>query len=149
MPSSTHLRQQWHQSIVFCDVFSVKSICRNRTRWRISTLHLWKLDSTWRHWESCTSECWEFLPEAIAELLPFSEGSREIRTRLLVARHDRQCLDPIRGHQTQIFKRSVFGYVAICNRPPQHVVEAKTVKCFKKQLQDAMRHNLCRGTADW
>ena len=69
--------------------------------------------------------------------------------RLLASKHDRQLQDPISGNETQIFKRSVFGFVAIYNRLPQRVVEVKSVKGFQKMLQGAMRQNMRRGIEEW
>ncbi len=91
-----------------------------------------------------------FLPAAIAEMLPFGPESRTVhRTRLLSSRHDHQLCDPIRGVETQIFKRSIFGYIAIYNRLPQHVVETKTVKGFQHVLQNALRQCARRDSANW
>ncbi len=80
------------------------------------------------------------LPDAIADLFPFSESHRDMHhTRLLASRHNRQLEDPIRGNETEMYKRSVFGYVAIYNRLPQSVVDETTVKSVQRRLQDALR----------
>ena len=90
------------------------------------------------------------LPGPIAEMFPFESSVRGChRTRLWEARHDRQLRDPIRGLETQVFKRSLFGYVAIYNRLPQHVVEIQSVKEFQKQLQVAMKTSARTGCDSW
>ena len=80
------------------------------------------------------------LPQPMAELLPFQESVNHVyRTRLVEARHSHQFLDPVCGKETQLFKRSLFGFIAIYDRLPQHVVDCNSVRSFQKHLQDAMR----------
>ena len=90
------------------------------------------------------------LPESLADFFPLSDGLRSNhRTRLLQSRHNCQLRDPIRGSETQIYKRSVFGYVAIYNRLPQKAVNEKSLKGFQAKLQNAMRQALRLGHSDW
>lgn len=87
------------------------------------------------------------LPAPLAEMLPLdTPRDTQHRTRLAAPRHDKQLVDPVRGRETQLFKRSMFGYVGIYNRLPQSVVEAKSVKVFQRKLQFALRAFSTRNT---
>ena len=90
------------------------------------------------------------LPGPIAEMFPFGGIVRRILpTRLSGSRHSKLLVDPICGNETQLFKRSLFGYVAIYNRLPQKIVDVSSVSAFQKALQDAMKVSLRRGDEDW
>ncbi len=90
------------------------------------------------------------LPGPIAEMFPFGGIVRRILpTRLSGSRHSKLLFDPICGNETQLFKRSLFGYVAIYNRLPQKIVDVSSVSAFQKALQDAMKVSLRRGDEDW
>ena len=56
-------------------------------------------------------------PSVIGELLPFASSSRHsYHTRLQSALHDKQLWDPAEGLCTEVFRRSIFGYIRIYNR---------------------------------
>ena len=63
-------------------------------------------------------------------------------TRLAASRHNKQVDDPIRGHESQPFKRSALGSVRVYNRLPQSVVDATSVGAFQTELQFAVRRCL-------
>ena len=86
----------------------------------------------------------------IAQFFPFATAlnNHEPRTRMEFRRHTLQLLDRVAGNETEIFKRSLFGYVAIYNRLPQDVVEERNVFSFQRRLQNALS-NCVRFSRDW
>ena len=60
-------------------------------------------------------------------------------TRLQSASHCRQLFDPVDGHHTDYFARSIFGLIKVYNRLPEHAVLQRTVKGFQGCLQQALR----------
>ena len=73
-------------------------------------------------------------PAPISALLPFDERAPAYATRRVAHSHDKQLVDRAAGLATELFKRSVFGYVGVYNRLPQAVVNTKTVKEFQRCL---------------
>ena len=78
-------------------------------------------------------------PKSITELLPMAEQNRPAyNTRLARHLHDKQLVDHATGRTTEMFRRSVFGYVGVYNRLPQAIVGKKTVKEFQRQIQSTI-----------
>ena len=55
---------------------------------------------------------------------------------------------PSYGTVTDMFKRSIFGYVGVYNRLPQSLVNLKTVKEFQRCLQQTVMRVAISG-GDW
>ena len=79
-------------------------------------------------------------PSIIGELLSFTSLSRHsYYTRFQSALHDKQLWDPAEGLCTEVFRRSIFGYIGIYNRLPQHIINLRSVKLFQMKLQETIR----------
>ena len=90
------------------------------------------------------------LPECIAELLPLKERrASAYSTRLASNLHNNQLIDPAEGRVTELFRRSLFGYIAVFNRLSQAVVDLKSVKTFQGCLQSAVRDWAASGAENW
>ena len=53
------------------------------------------------------------------------------------------------GTVTEMFKRSIFGYVSVYNRLPQHVVEVVTARKFQAALQNAVKRQAKAESDSW
>ena len=82
-------------------------------------------------------------PIAISAFFP-RIGVRHVAyaTRLEAARHDKQIVDKVRGSESQVFKRSLFGFARVYNRLPQGIVDSLSVGAFQRELQSAVRRCL-------
>ena len=89
-------------------------------------------------------------PAPIEELLPFAPAGRLVLlTRLTSHLHDKQIEDPIKGRETEMFKRSLYDFIAIYNRLPQSIIDCTSVKAFQSKLAAAFRNCVRLGTHDW
>ena len=89
-------------------------------------------------------------PSAISALLPFSETSAHAySTRLAIRLHDKQLEDRASGVVTEMFRRSLFGYVGIYNRLPQCCVDLPNIKSFQTHLQSSLRNQVQIDNPTW
>ena len=66
-------------------------------------------------------------PAPIVALFPFASSvNAPYRTRLTSRLHNKQLEDPASGVVTEMFRRSLFGHIAIYNRLPQ--AKTSTIK---------------------
>ena len=80
----------------------------------------------------------------------FKENAREVHpTKPLVRLHARQLADPVKGRETEIFKRSMFGFVAVYNRLPVELVGCQSVKAFHSRRSKAIAAQARMGTDGW
>ena len=70
-----------------------------------------------------------------------------VPTRLSVRRHRHQLLQ--RAFRTDVFKRSLFGMVAVYNLLPPEVVETTTVSAFQSSLQKGAKMAAAQEIQDW
>ena len=90
------------------------------------------------------------VPESIAALLPMLPSSAPAhRTRLTTHRHSFQLEDPASGCVTEVFRRSVFGYIVVYNRLPQCVVALDSVKKFQAHLSSAVKMCVEHHETSW
>ena len=90
------------------------------------------------------------VPPPIAELLPFDASpGNPYCTRRVARLHSKQLMDRASGHATDVFRRSLFGHVAVYNRLPQAVVDLKCVRRFQACLQHAVRDLAGAGRHNW
>ncbi len=84
-------------------------------------------------------------PPTIAAIFP-SVGVLvpAFETRLAVSRHSRQLLDPVRGNESRVLKRSLFGSVRVRNSLLEETVRASTVASFQLEFKVAVRRSLLR-----
>ena len=64
-----------------------------------------------------------------------------------VQRHNRQFYE--REFHTDVFRRSVFGLVALYNLLPQALIDIPNVRDFQKRLQDVVLQAAIRGFDGW
>ena len=89
-------------------------------------------------------------PSVITELLPFAvRNPLTHQTRLAVRLHDKQLEDRASGIVTEMFRRSLFGYVGIYNRLPQGCINLPNVKSFQAHLQSSLRNQVQMGNPAW
>ena len=91
-----------------------------------------------------------YAPAPIEALFPFaSPVNAPHRTRLTSRLHNRQLEDPASGVVTEMFRRSLFGHIAIYNRLPQAIVELSDIKVFQRRLQRMVCKQTCSGNDSW
>ena len=69
------------------------------------------------------------------------------RTRLQVAKHNKQLYDWLGAGQTELLRKSLLGQVRVYNKLVQEVVNHKTTKAFQKALQNVLKYK-ARGEDD-
>ena len=88
-------------------------------------------------------------PPAYSGFFRLSQNRIRRITRLQVARHSRQLVDPIIQSSSCLARRSALGMVRCYNALPEFVVRLRTVKDFQR----ALHHCLCRAALnhveDW
>ena len=72
-----------------------------------------------------------------------------IDTRFARCLHNKQLHDQASGTVTELFRRSIFGYIAIYNRLPQEIVDIKSVKAFQARLQSAIVKLALNDDENW
>ena len=87
------------------------------------------------------------LPSPLNLLFPKASGTLHSHGFSTGAPHQRQMADPVQPGHGAIFKRSVFGAIAVYNRLPPSTVTADSTKLFQKRLQQQLRDNI--GKANW
>ena len=86
-------------------------------------------------------------PEALMKMFPLKRSS--IHSFCVQGRpsHSRQLADPIEPGHCIIFRRSIFGLVAVYNRLPPLVAEADSMKSFQTRLQKLLSGKA--GSSGW
>jgi len=89
-------------------------------------------------------------PRCFDELFPL-DGPSTARheTRRLSHLHSKQLRDPVQGRETEVFKRSIFGTIAIYNMLPTSLVDLCSVKRFQFVLAASFREQARVGTLGW
>ena len=71
------------------------------------------------------------------------------RTRLQVAKHNKQLYDWLGAGQTELLRRSLLGQVRVYNKLEQEVVNHKTTKAFQKALQNVLKYKAREEDDSW
>ena len=87
-------------------------------------------------------------PPQLKQMFPFAvQTARHVSTRLELLRHNKQLQEHVAS--TDVFQRSLFGFVRVYNLLPQSVVDAVTIHIFQRHLQDGLRRAAQARISRW